>query len=173
MFYCTTDGQYINEGQAFTIGDTQYPANWLNLSTPEEKAEIGLEEVIAINQPFNPIYYWTGETLEQATLTYTGTPKDLLDVQGNAVTQVNQSAYTLLFPTDWMVVRAIETSTTVAPDWNAWRESIRQYAADKTIAIKATTNVNEVETVMNNLSWPLDPDQVIAKAAQEVTSEPV
>ena len=173
MFYCTTDGQYIQEGQAFEIDGTQYPANWLNLSTPEEKTAIGLEEVIATNSPFNPIYYWTGEVLEQATLTYTGTPKDLLDVQGNAVAQVNQSSYTLLFPTDWMVVRAVETSTTVAPDWNAWRESIRQYAADTTTAIKATTNVDEVETIMNNLSWPLDPDQVIAKAAQEVTSESV
>ena len=77
MFYSTTDGQYINEGQAFTIGDVQYPANWLNLSTPEEKLAIGLEEVIATNSPASDIYYWVSSTLDKASLTYTNTPKDL------------------------------------------------------------------------------------------------
>ena len=81
MFYSTTDGQYINEGTAFTISDVQYPANWLNLSTPEEKASIGLEEVVATNSPANDQYYWVSTELNGATLTYINTPNDLTSVQ--------------------------------------------------------------------------------------------
>ena len=40
MFYCTQNQQYIQEGNAFEINGVQYPSNWLNLSTPEEKAEM-------------------------------------------------------------------------------------------------------------------------------------
>ena len=45
MFYKAPD-QYINEGCQFTIDGVTYPANWLNQSTPEQKAALGLEEVI-------------------------------------------------------------------------------------------------------------------------------
>lgn len=161
MFYCTTDGQYINEGTQFTIDGVTYPPQWLNQSTPEQKAELGLEEVIATNQPYNPVYYWTGEILDKATLTYTGTPKDLADVQKQAVAQVNQTAYTLLFPSDWMVVKAMETSTSVATDWNTWRASIRATAADTVTAINAATDVDAVANVMANIVWANDPNYVV------------
>ena len=57
MFYSSTDGQYIQEGSAFEIAGTQYPSNWLNLSTPEDKSAIGLEEVVATNSPANDKFY--------------------------------------------------------------------------------------------------------------------
>ena len=31
----------------FTVGDTNYPANWLRLSTSDEKTAIGITEVAA------------------------------------------------------------------------------------------------------------------------------
>jgi len=120
MFYSTTDGQYINEGQAFTIDGNQYAANWLNLSTSEEKSAIGLEEVVATNSPANDTYYWVSSTLDKATLTYTNTPKDLAQVKTNAVSQINATAYSILLPSDWMAVKAFETSTPIDPTWNGW-----------------------------------------------------
>ena len=158
MFYSTTTDTYINEGQAFTLDGIQYPANWLNLSTPEEKAELGLEEVIATNQAYNPVYYWTGEILDKATLTYTGTPKDLAECQTNQVAQVNQTAYSILLPSDWMVVKAVETNTSVDPAWNAWRQSIRDTAAQAVVVINACTTVDELAE-LPAIEWPLAPDQ--------------
>lgn len=158
MFYCTTDGQYINEGTQFTIDGVTYPSGWLNQSTPEQKAALGLEEVVATNEPYNPVYYWTGETLEGATLTYTGTAKDLADVQKQAVANVNQTAYTLLLPSDWMVVKAVETSTPVDITWNTWRASIRTTAANAVTAINACTNVDEVAALV--IVWANDPNYV-------------
>ena len=168
MFYCTTTGQYINEGTQFEIDGQTFPPQWLNQSTPEQKAALGLEEVVATNQPYNPVYYWTGEVLDQATLTYTGTPKDLADVQKQAVAQVNQTAYTLLFPSDWMVVKAMETSTPVPADWNTWRASIRTTAADTVTAINAATDVDAVANVMANIVWANDPNYIEAVPSEVV-----
>lgn len=168
MFYSTTDGQYINEGQQFTIDGVTYPSNWLNQSTPEQKADLGLEEVVATNQPFNPVYYWTGETLFEATLTYTGTPKDLTEVKTNAIAQVNSTAYSILFPTDWMVVKAFETSTKVPTAWNTWRANVRTYAASAASAVEASNDVDEVAVIMGGLDWPKDPDAVAAEALNAV-----
>lgn len=168
MFYCTLDGQYIQEGQQFTIRGIEYPPNWLNLSTPEQKAALGLEEVVATNQPFNPQYYWTGEVLDKATITFTGTPKDLTSVKTWAIGQVNSTAYTILFPTDWMVVKAFETSTHVPTAWNTWRASIRTTAANVVSAIEAAENNAAVETIMGNINWPKDPDQVASEATPDV-----
>ena len=171
MFYSSTDGQYIQEGQAFTIGDVQYPQNWLNLSTPEEKSAIGLEEVIATNSPKSDIYYWVSSTLDKATLTYVNTPKDLTTVKSNSLSQINNTAYTILQPNDWMVVKAFETSTPINPDWNTWRASIRATADSTRTAVTAASDVDAVATIMGNIQWAKSPSTLALEAAQatEVT----
>lgn len=166
MFYSTTTGQYIQEGTAFELNDIFYPANWLNLSTPEQKAELGLEEVVATNQPANQTYYWVSETLNGPSLTYTNTPKDLTGVKTNAINQVNSTAYSILLPTDWMVVKSVETSTPISPSWNSWRQSIRTTATSTVNAIEGAVDVAAVETIMGSINWPKDPDQVALEATQ-------
>lgn len=168
MFYAKTTGQYIQEGTAFELNDIFYPANWLNLSTPEQKAELGLEEVVATNSPADQTYYWVSETLNGPSLTYTNTPKDLTSVKTTAINQVNSTAYSILLPTDWMVVKSVETSTPISPSWNSWRQSIRTTATSTVNAIEGATNVDEVATVMGSIAWPKNPDQVAAEAAQVV-----
>jgi hypothetical protein len=161
MFYSTADGQYINEGQAFTINDVQYPNNWLNLSTPEEKSAIGLEEVIATNSPKSDIYYWVSSTLDKATLTYTNTPKDLATVKANAVSQINATAYSLLLPSDWMAVKAFETSTPINPTWNGWRAVIRTEAQNAITAINAAQDVDAVATAVQ-VNWTQNPNAPVS-----------
>ena len=157
MFYSTTDGQYIQEGTQFTIDGVEYPSNWLNLSTPEEKEAIGLEEVIATNSPANDQYYWVSTELNEATLTYVNTPKELAGVQTNAVSQIRAAAYSILLPSDWMVVKAFETSTQIPADWNTWRAEIRTQAQEAITAIEAATDVDEVATAVQ-VQWANDPN---------------
>ena len=57
MFYRAESNQYIPEGVPFVVDGVQYPANWLNLSTPEEKAELGLHEVITVGVRKDYRYY--------------------------------------------------------------------------------------------------------------------
>jgi hypothetical protein len=173
MFYSTTTQTYIQEGTAFEVNGVQYPSNWLNLSTPEEKQALGLEEVVATNQPANQQYYWVSETLDGPSLTYTNTPKDLVSVKTTALNQINATAYSILLPTDWMVVKAVETSTTVSPSWNSWRQSIRTTALNATNGVEGAADVDAVATVMGSIAWPKDPDQVALEAAQVVEEAPV
>ena len=167
MFYSSTDGQYIQEGQSFVIGGISYPAQWLNQSTAEQKSAIGLEEVIATNSPASDVYYWVSTDLNGPVLTYVNTPKDLTDVKTNAIAQTNNTAYTLLFPTDWMVVKAFETSTKVPTSWNTWRAEVRTTATNVVSMIEAAPDVAIVEGVMSNINWPKDPDQVAALLVSE------
>jgi len=158
MFYSTTTNTYIQEGTAFEINGIQYPQNWLNLSTPQEKAEIGLEEVIATNSPANQQYYWVSQELNGATLTYINNPKDLDTCKTNAVSQLRTTAYTMLLPTDWMVVKSVETSTPIPTDWNTWRASIRTTCENAITAVNACTNVDELAQL--TVTWPNDPVEV-------------
>jgi hypothetical protein len=167
MWYSTTDGQYIQQGTQFTINGVEYPANWLNLSTSEEKSAIGLEEVIATNSPANDQYYWVSTELNGASLTYINTPKDLTTVKSNSLNQVNSIAYSLLFPSDWMVVKSVETSTPINADWNTWRASIRATADSTRTAITAAQDVDAVATIMGNIQWAKSPSTLAAEAAQE------
>ena len=76
MFYHQPTNQYITEGQPFTINGVQYPANWLNLSTPEDKELLGLTEVVTVGTREDDKYFWVSETLEGSIRTIVNTPKD-------------------------------------------------------------------------------------------------
>jgi hypothetical protein len=146
-----------------------YPANWTNLSTPEDKAAIGMVDVV-YGQQANDQYYWVSqnepvynEETNQVDINFTNTPKDLTTVKTSSVQQINSTAYSILLPTDWMVVKAIETSTTVPADWNTWRESIRTTAATATTAIDSAADVDAVAEIVQSVVWPLSPDQIVVE----------
>ena len=67
-------------------------------------------------------------------------------------------------PTDWMVVKSVETSTPINPSWNSWRQSIRTTALNATNGVEGASDVDAVATVMSSINWPKDPDQVLAES---------
>ena len=50
----------IHEGTAFDLDGNQYPSNWINLSSPSEKAAIGMVDVVYAVRPDDK-YYWVTE----------------------------------------------------------------------------------------------------------------
>lgn len=157
MFY-KAPNTYINEGTQFTIDDVTYPSNFLNQSTSEQKAALGLEEVTTVGELKDAKYYWIGEQLSGSVRTLTATPKDLADVQKQAIAQVNASAYSILFPTDYLSVKAFETGTEVPSEWATWRASIRATATQAIADITAATDVDTIAAL--TVAWPNDPDYV-------------
>jgi hypothetical protein len=153
----------VPAGTAFEWDGLQYANNWCNLSTPEEKAAIGMVDVVYGAQP-SDVYYWisqdapvyTGTVVE---INYTATPKDLAQCQTNDVNATNAAAYSILLPTDWMVVKAVETGGTVAPAWNTWRQTIRTQAGDYVVAINACTTVAQL-AALPPVVWANDPNYV-------------
>jgi hypothetical protein len=159
----------VQPGVAFEWDGVFYPANWTNLSTPEDKAAIGMVDVV-YGQQANDQYYWVSEnapvynaTTNQVDISYTNTPKDLTSVKTSAISQINSTAYSLLLPTDWMVVKAIETSTTVPAAWNTWRQSVRTTATSTVTSIEGAADVDAVATIIQNIVWLKDPDQLAAE----------
>ena len=162
----------IQAGVPFSWNGVDYPGNWIQLSTPEERASIGICDVIYGSQPSDQYYWITQEApvynaqTNQVEINFTSTPKNLTDVKANAFNQVNQTAYSILFPTDWMVVKSVETSTPINPDWNTWRASIRATADSTRTAVTAAADVNAVQQIMSSIVWAKSPSQVAAEEAQ-------
>ena len=156
--------QLVPAGTAFELDGVQYPANWCNLSTPEDKAAIGMVDVIYGTAP-SDTYYWVTQEAPvlvdgQVVVNYTSTPQDLDQTKATCKSQINNTAYSLLLPNDWMVVKATETSTPMDPAWNTWRQSIRTTAEGYVAAIMAAADMPALEAVMSSVTWPHDPDYV-------------
>ena len=154
---------FIPQGTAFEIDGIQYPANWLNLSTPEEKAAAGIVDVVYGEQP-SDVYYWVSQDAPVyangvVTVNYTATPKDLLVLQNNAVAAVKQQAWTILSPSDWLVVRGYETKSIIPADWDTWRQEIRTQAKAQVAAITACKDVAEL-AALPPVAWAHDPNWV-------------
>lgn len=166
MFYSSQHKQYVREGVEFTLGDIQYPANWLNLSTAEEKAAIGLVEVKLTNSPADDRFYWVTETLEGTSLTYVNTPKTLDDyVDENVkvvglksiwITQIRNTAYNMLQPTDYIDIRNLRDPS-YKPEWITWRDSVRATSTSSVQQITDCKTVDELATIIDGIVWPEEP----------------
>jgi hypothetical protein len=153
----------VAPGTPFEWDSVQYPANWCNLSTPEEKAAIGMVDVVYGVQP-SDVYYWVSQDAPVyadgvVTINYTATPKDLFMLQNNAVTAVQQQAYSILLPSDWRVVKGYETKTAIPADWDTWRQTIRTQCETQVAAITACTTVAEL-AALPPVDWAHDPNYV-------------
>jgi len=153
----------VPAGTAFEWDNISYPQNWCNLSSPEEKAAIGMVDVVYGQYP-NDTYYWVSQDAPVyadgvVTINYTATPKDLFMLQNNAVTAMQQTAYTILSPSDWRVVKGYETKSLIPPDWDTWRQTIRSQCDAQIQAITACTTVAEL-AALPSVVWAHDPNWV-------------
>lgn len=168
MFWYKKSDQYINEGCQFDIDGVTYPSNWLNQSTPEQKAELGLVEVKVVGEQKDGKYYWTSSVLKDGVETWINTAKDLDQVKSNAVAEVKQATFTVLQPTDYVEARNLRDPNYKA-DWMAWRDSIRLQSGDAVMAIMAAIDVDDVAAIFP-IAWHNDPNYVAPVA--EVVAEP-
>lgn len=174
MFYATKQNKYIQEGTAFELDGVQYPAVWLNQSTIEQKAAVGLQEVIATNSPPDERFYWVWSELNGAELTYVNAPKQLSDseepdesgklvkttgLKTNWKEQIKTTTYAMLQPTDYIDIRNLRDPS-YKLDWMAWRSAVLDKSRVVVAAIDACTTVDELASVVTNLNWPHDPNYV-------------
>ena len=151
------------------IGDLKYPASIFTLWTEAERNAIGVYtvEIDNTNKKDDEWYVNTEITYSfgsgKVTGTYgTATAKaiedtDAVDNEGNKLKDengnqiINEGLKTikkriidsecagLLAPSDWMVIKATETGTTMDSGWKTWRASVR-------------TKCNSMQTQIDNAS---------------------
>ena len=113
------DGKPLSPDVAFTHEGIQYPANWLRLSTLEEKEAIGITE-----QPDPPQYdqrfYWGYDAEGQLI------PKDHTQLVEQWTQQTRTTAGTLLAPTDWVIIRQADNGDPANPELKEFGEEIRR-----------------------------------------------
>ena len=121
---------------AFSHNGINYPANWLRLSTKEEKEAIGITEV-ADAPTYDSRFYWGDGTAK--TLTDTNAVDDngdpVLDENGDQVVtlgvksvlkaQEKATAGSLLAKYDWYVVRKAEKDTAIPTAITTYRDAVR------------------------------------------------
>ena len=170
------DNKPLGLDVAFTHDGIQYPANWLRLASPAERAAIGITEV-ADPEPYNDRFYWgpgnpkllddreesdaQGNPLYVKVLGEVDGQPAMVDSTDRLVTkglksqfvaQVKATAGSLLAPTDWKVTRAAEGVKAVDAETLAARAAIRAASDANETAIKACTNVEQLAALQ--LSWP-------------------
>lgn len=151
----------------FTIGEgdtaIQYPANFLRLSSAEEKAALGITEV-ADPVPHDDRFYWAPgipKQLEDApavdadgnpVLDADGQPVITRGLKSQHIAAVKATAGSLLAATDWKVTRAAEGVKPVDAETLASRAAIRAASDANEAAITACTTVDELAALRFN--WP-------------------
>ena len=146
------DGKPLSPDVAFTDPATgvQYPANWLRLSTLEEKEAIGITEQ-ADPPVWDQRFAWGYS--EDGQLIW----KDHTQLVEQWVAQTRITAGTLIQPTDWMVIREQDNGTVVPESVKALREDIRLATGQKNAAIEATADTAELAAYITGSEYPVWP----------------
>ena len=157
------DGKTLRVGAPFKGTDgTQYPANWLRLTTLAEKEAIGIEEV-ADPATFDSRFYWGVDNPkrlnDENAVDENGDA--VLDADGNQVVNYGlktewvakqkQIAGTLLAPSDWYVTRKAEDSTAEIPAAiSTYRAAVRTTCGTREGEINACTPTDELVALLTN-----------------------
>lgn len=143
------DGKTLQYDRAFTNAGISYPANWLRLTTLEEKQAIGIVEV-----PDPAVSSW-----DQRFYTGVDTPKDLIELKTFWKQTQNEIASSLLTPSDWRVIRARETGGQVNINWFNYRKAVRSACNTRQTEIDACADVAALKQLIDNPTtpWPEEP----------------
>tara|TARA_B000000609_G_C24108764_1_gene312684 strand:+ start:25 stop:531 length:507 start_codon:yes stop_codon:yes gene_type:complete len=153
---------------AFSHNDIQYPANWLRLSTAEEKASIGITEV-ADAPTYDSRFYWgdgIAKELDDKTETIDGIEYKTLGVKSILKAQEKETAGGLLAPYDWYVVRKTEKSIAIPSSISTFRDGVRTACDTREKEIDACSDTAALVTLYgtkedgtpNMTQYPEDPN---------------
>ena len=175
------DGNPLAVDVPFTYGDVHYPANWLRLSTAEEKTALGITEV-ADDPVYDSRFYWADGSAKTLTDTNevdeNGDP--VLDENGDQVVtlgvksilkaQEKATAGSLLARYDWYVVRKAEKSTAIPTAITTYRDGVRTACNTRETEIDACADTAALVTLYsstekdgvytpNMTQYPVDPNE--------------
>ena len=166
--------------RAFTLGDIQYPANWLRRSTSDARAALGitweaeatraddrfywsgdinnpkaLEDREEVDQDGNPMYVKVLDNSDPANPVMVDSDERLVakGLKSNWIAQVKATAGGLLAGTDWMVIRKAERDVPIDADVVTKRAAILAEANRLENAIAACTTVEELIAVVSAQNW--------------------
>jgi len=137
------NGQPLPLDIPFDLEGTSYPANWLRLTSIEEKNAIGITEVADTTTTYDDRFYWGVDI-----------PMDLDILKTRWSAQVKDTTNKLLAQTDWMVIRKVERSVDIPTDTATYRAAVLAECTRLVAAIAACTDVPSLATTVTTQGWP-------------------
>ena len=174
------NGNSLAVDVAFSHNDIQYPANWLRLSTAEEKTAIGITEV-EDPKVYDSRFYNSDGTAkalddvdakdEEGNLLKNpdGSQMVIKGVKSVLKSQEKVTAGSLLAAYDWYVVRKAEKSTAIPSSISTFRDGVRTAcdtiekeidACSDTAALVTLYSIKEDGTP-NMTQYPEDPNLTV------------
>lgn len=168
--------QMLQMDMPFTVGDKQYSSNFLRSSSPQEKLEAGVWEIIE-GARADDRFYWVSdasyrlnEVNNTVEASYSATAKQLDDtsetpegatepvvtkgLKSQWTTQVKDTANKLMATSDWMVIRKMERSVDIPAEVSAYRAAVVAECARLVAAIAAAADVPALVAVLAAQDWP-------------------
>ena len=139
------DGRKLRQGRPFTHNGIQYPGNWLALTSADEKAAIGITWE-ADPAPFNSRFYVSAGVART----------DISAIKTSMTKEQDSSAFNLLEPTDWYVVRKSETDTAIPVGITSYRTAVRDTCESRKVAINGAADIPALVGVstFGGMNWP-------------------
>ena len=142
---------------AFTHNGISYPANWLRLASPQQRAAIGITEV---DDPatWDDRFYWgvdIPKQLEDETITpEEGEPYTQKGLKSQWSAQIKDTTNKLLSQTDWMVIRKAERDVAIPSATATYRAAVLTECDRLLAAIAGASDVPALIAVVQSQSWP-------------------
>ena len=171
------DGKPLVVDVAFSHNDINYPANWLRLSTADEKTALGITEVADAPTYDSRFYNGDGSAKTLTDTNATDENGDLLkDENGDQVVilgvksilkaQEKATAGFLLAKYDWYVVRKAEKGTSIPSAISTFRDGVRTACDTREKEINACADTAALVTLYSNkedgtpnmTQYPVDPN---------------
>jgi len=174
------NGKTLRIGRAFTHAEVQYPSNWLQLSTEEDKNALGiiweddpvraddrfywdgdinnpkaLEDKEEVDEDGNPLYVKVLDKTDPDNPVMVDSDERLVTkgLKSNMIAQVKHTAGTLLAQTDWYVTRKVERNVDIPTDVSSKRAAVIAESERLETAIKACTTVMLLIEIINSQNW--------------------
>ena len=188
MAFQLSDGTGLPVDVPFTIGTTNYPANWLRLSTAEEKTALGIVEV-ADPKVYDNRFYWndgSAKELDDLNATYAEDALDgsykkgdlKKDADGNQLiiygvktilkSQEKATAQSLLSKYDWYVTRKSEKGTAIPAEITTYRDAVRTACNTRETEISNCADTAALVTLYGNT----EKDGVITQNMTQYPTDP-
>ena len=143
--YYNYDGTVLTLGRGFigTVG-IQHPANWLEVTSDEEKLAIGI--TIGVAPPYFDSRFWSGYDDNGDLI-----PLELEDQKTVWIDTDNYTAHTLLEPNDWYVTRKYERNVDIPVGVSSFRSEVVGVSSTRTAMISATTDMSQLENLVTGV----------------------
>jgi len=144
----------------FEIDGTHYPANWLRLTSIEEKNAVGITEVADVTTTYDDRFYWgvdNPKQLEDITVTLDQSePYTQYGLKHQWIAQVKDTANKLLSQSDWMIIRKFERDVSIPAETVTYRAAVIAECTRLVTAIAGAADVEALIAVVTAQGWPVN-----------------